>query len=409
MSYIVKMPKLGLEMEQGTILEWYVEPGDEVSEGDLLAEVESEKSIGEVDAREDGILRRVYIEEEESVPPGTPIGILAVSDEDITDLEAEAEAELDTEAAKVAPTESETADTGGETATTAETGTAGTATSETTASSTGDGETDEIKASPRAQKRAEELDVDLSTVEGTGFDGAITEDDIETAAEDAPSDGVEQEGVRGGATETPVRSRYRRVVDIADPEVATDLIETVEAVRAAFERDVTMTDVLLVVASATLTEHPVVNGTYVESTHQLQSTQDIALVTDVDNDPLGGVISDVESHSLSGLVEARQKIDSDKRDVETEDATFTLANTAETGTDRLLVNPPGVAALEVDSAGQRAVPDKEGVKLQPLVTASLTYNTRALGRSEALAFLDGFFQQAGRASELVLDSYRGTE
>ena len=46
MAYVVKMPKLGLEMEQGTILEWYAEEGNEIDEGDVLLEVESEKSIG---------------------------------------------------------------------------------------------------------------------------------------------------------------------------------------------------------------------------------------------------------------------------------------------------------------------------------------------------------------------------
>ncbi|MEF8974380.1 MAG: biotin/lipoyl-containing protein, partial [Haloarcula sp.] len=85
MSYIVKMPKLGLEMEQGTVLEWTVEQGDEVSEGEMIAEVESEKSIGEVEAREDGTLRRVYAEEGDAVPPGTPIGIFAAPDADIAD------------------------------------------------------------------------------------------------------------------------------------------------------------------------------------------------------------------------------------------------------------------------------------------------------------------------------------
>ena len=94
MGYVVRMPKLGLEMEQGTLLEWAVDRDQPVSEGDLVAEIESEKSIGEVDAREDGVLRRIYLEVGDAVPPGTPIGIVAAADADIADLEAEAEADL---------------------------------------------------------------------------------------------------------------------------------------------------------------------------------------------------------------------------------------------------------------------------------------------------------------------------
>jgi len=66
------MPKLGIEMEQGTLLEWAVTEGDPVSDGDLVAEIESEKSIGEIDAREDGVLRRTYLDVGDAVPPGTP-------------------------------------------------------------------------------------------------------------------------------------------------------------------------------------------------------------------------------------------------------------------------------------------------------------------------------------------------
>ncbi|WP_254611726.1 biotin/lipoyl-containing protein [Haloterrigena gelatinilytica] len=102
MGYVIKMPKLGLEMERGIVLEWTVDEGETVDEGDVLVEVESEKSIGEVDAREDGALRHVYVEEGEEVPPGTPIGILAAPDADISDLRADAEAELEAEAPEVA-------------------------------------------------------------------------------------------------------------------------------------------------------------------------------------------------------------------------------------------------------------------------------------------------------------------
>jgi pyruvate/2-oxoglutarate dehydrogenase complex dihydrolipoamide acyltransferase (E2) component len=80
MGYVVKMPKLGLEMESGVVLEWAVGVDDAVAEGEVIAEVESEKSIGEVEAREDGALRHVYVEEGGEVPPGTPIGIVAAPD-----------------------------------------------------------------------------------------------------------------------------------------------------------------------------------------------------------------------------------------------------------------------------------------------------------------------------------------
>jgi pyruvate dehydrogenase E2 component (dihydrolipoamide acetyltransferase) len=449
-AYIIKMPKLGLEMEQGTVLEWYVEPGDDVSEGDTLVEVESEKSIGEVDAREDGTLRQLYVGEQESVPPGTPIGILAAPEADISTLEADVEAELGddapevessggeagsaeatseagrdeagavddagespaaaAEAVKASPRARERADELGVDLTTVEgTGFDGAITEDdveaATESDDDDGATGAVKASPRARERADELGVDLTTVEGTGFEGAITEDDVEAVAEAGTQD---EGGVRWVGAEDRAVDRYRRVTTVADPAAGEALFETMDAVRAAFEERVTMTDVLLVVVSAALGAQPAMNGTYAESTHQIQKTQDVALVGSVDDDAVAGVVPGLAGLSLTEIVERRRSIDGDA-DAGAEGATFTLANAAETETEGRFINPPAVAALAVDPTSQRAIPDGDGVDLQPLVTLDLTYDTRALGVDDARAFLNTVCERAERASELVLQSYSGRE
>jgi len=408
-AYIIKMPKLGLEMEQGTVLEWYVGPGDDVAEGDTLVEVESEKSIGEVDAREDGTLRKLYLGEQESVPPGTPIGILAGAEADISALEAEVEAELGDDAPEIesgggeAGSAEAASEVGGN-----EAGAIDDAGGSGEAATTGDAPTattEAVKASPRARERADELGVDLTAVEGTGFEGAITEDDVEAAAESGTRS---ETGVRWVAAEDRAADRYQRVTAVADPAAGEALFETMDAVRAAFEERVTMTDVLLVVVSGALDAQPAMNGTYTESTHQVQETQDVALVGSVDDDAVAGVVPDLAGRSLTEVVERRQSVGGDA-DAGTERATFTLASAAETEVEGRLINPPAVAALTVDPTSQRAVPDGDGVDLQPLVTLALTYDTRAIGVDDARAFLDAVCERAERASELVLRSYSGTE
>jgi pyruvate dehydrogenase E2 component (dihydrolipoamide acetyltransferase) len=455
MATVVKMPKLGLEMEQGTVLEWFFGPGEAVAEGDTIAEVESEKSIGEVDARQDGVIRRVYVEEGDSVPPGTPIGILAGEDEDIADAEAEAEAELDApdaggDAASADPEPEPEPEPAPGAGAADDAGEAGEATSAGVAS--------EIKASPRAKQRAEELGVDLTTVEGTGPMDSITEADVEAAAEadDADAAGadagaasvkasprakqraeelgvdlttVEGTGPMDSITEADVEAaaesdgsdagdaasarrsgsdaagHYRRRTAVADPDAGGALLGATEAVRSAFEERVTVTDVLVVVVSAALAEHPVANGTYAESTHQVLPTHDIALATEGDDGLHTGVIEAADAKSLSGIVEAREALpdDDDRR------PTFTLADASDPDADGRLINPPGVAALTVDPTGRRAVPEGSGTDLQPLVTADLTYDARALGDADAEAFLEALFDAFGSASELVLESYRGVE
>jgi len=80
MGYVVRMPKLGLEMDRGTLIEWRIDAGESVNEGDVIADIESEKTSAEVDSREDGVLRKTYLEPGETVEPGDPIGIVATND-----------------------------------------------------------------------------------------------------------------------------------------------------------------------------------------------------------------------------------------------------------------------------------------------------------------------------------------
>jgi pyruvate dehydrogenase E2 component (dihydrolipoamide acetyltransferase) len=200
--------------------------------------------------------------------------------------------------------------------------------------------------------------------------------------------------------------RYDRVTAVAEPSAGEVLFETTEAVRTAFDQRVTMTDLLVVVAAAALGDAPALNGTYAESTHHVRADCHVALVGAADGRTVTGVIPDAADRSLGEVVEARGSIDGEDDGPR---ATFTLANAAETTDDGRLVNPPAVAALEVDPTGQRSVPDGDGVDLQPLVTAALTYDTRAVGRRDAEAFLERFFERVEGAPELVLGSYRGRE
>jgi pyruvate/2-oxoglutarate dehydrogenase complex dihydrolipoamide acyltransferase (E2) component len=391
MGYVVRMPKLGLEMEQGTLLEWAVDTGESVSEDDLVAEIESEKSIGEIDAREDGVLRRTYLDVGDAVPPGTPIGIVAAAEVDISDLESEAEAELEGDAEAEAGGEAEAAGTAEEP--TAES----TATAGPDAATSGD-TTDDVKASPRARKRAEELGVDLTTVEGTGPQDSITEDDVETAAESVADEAAEPASAPA-RVEPSLADRYRLETAVLDTDDADALLDAATAARDAVNEDASVTDIFLLVVSAALSACPRFNATYADATHQIHEGQHVAVV----GAEKTAVVAEADSRSLSAVIEARDGGEGD--DVPT--PTFTLSNAApsdEAAAGRV-VNPPAVAALAFDPVGQRATPTDDGVRLDRLVTLRLTYDTRAIDPTDARAFLDAVAEAAGRAPALVTESY----
>lgn len=83
MGYVIRMPKLGMAMEEGTVVEWEISEGDTVTPNERIAVIESEKTTADVDAREAGVLRRILVEVDGTVPPGEPIGIVAGPEEDL--------------------------------------------------------------------------------------------------------------------------------------------------------------------------------------------------------------------------------------------------------------------------------------------------------------------------------------
>jgi pyruvate dehydrogenase E2 component (dihydrolipoamide acetyltransferase) len=173
MATIVKMPKWGLTMTQGTIVDWLVEEGAEVSEGDMILTVETEKAVDDVGAPASGILYRIVAPAGSEVDVSGPVGLILAEGESLSDDEI---------ATLLAPEEKTPA-----AASSATTG----ATRERRAATRDSG--GRINASPAAKKLAGELGVDLADVDATGPGGRITSDDVQRAADDnidpSPSDG----------------------------------------------------------------------------------------------------------------------------------------------------------------------------------------------------------------------------
>lgn len=86
MAIIVKMPKLGSTMKEGTVEKWHKNEGDMVEEEEILFEVTTEKLSNEIEADTEGVLRKILVEEGETVACQTPIAIIADADEDISEL-----------------------------------------------------------------------------------------------------------------------------------------------------------------------------------------------------------------------------------------------------------------------------------------------------------------------------------
>ena len=182
MATILNMPKWGLSMKTGLIVEWLKKAGEPVKEGEPIVEIESEKATNEVDAPVTGIMRTIEIQEGDSAPVGAAIAVIALpgeelSDEQVTELLRE-DAEIKRQRAEKLTKQA------------APKAVATDATSRVVRAPTSAG--GRVNASPAARRLAQEFGVDLTHLAGTGPGGMIGREDVQRAADEAKA-GVSEE------------------------------------------------------------------------------------------------------------------------------------------------------------------------------------------------------------------------
>ncbi|MEO2072330.1 MAG: pyruvate dehydrogenase complex dihydrolipoamide acetyltransferase [Zunongwangia sp.] len=160
---IVKMPRLSDTMEEGTVASWLKKEGDKVSEGDILAEIETDKATMEFESFYEGTLLKIGIPEGETAPVDSLLAIIGPEGTDVSNVTG------DSTGKKAAPKKEEKSEAKEEKK--EET---------TTTSSDSSSEGGRIFASPLAKKMAEDKGIDLSKVEGSGENGRIVKKDIES-------------------------------------------------------------------------------------------------------------------------------------------------------------------------------------------------------------------------------------
>ncbi len=173
MATVIDMPKLSDTMTVGTLVKWLKNEGDPVENGDMIAEVETDKATMEVECFDDGILLKQYCQAGDEVPVGGAIAAVGEADETAPEPAASAPSEPAAPEAKASPTSAP------EPTPTAVAVTANIA-SETTNPSTPEAD-NRIRVSPLAKKIAAERGIDLSMLQGSGPGGRIVKADVEKA------------------------------------------------------------------------------------------------------------------------------------------------------------------------------------------------------------------------------------
>ena len=215
------LPDVGEGVAEGELLEWHVEPGDTVSEDQVVADVETDKAVVDVPSPVNGTVRELLAESGEVVPVGDVIITFDVEGEETepaAPAASEAEA-ADAEAAEAAATTE--ADAGG--AAEAGAGTGGdTAESEDATSASVNGQGGRVFAAPSARRLARELGVEIAAVDGSGPGGRVTEADVRTAADSGSDDTDEGAESDDGKQLKSAVSRIEDDGDSVDTEESSD-------------------------------------------------------------------------------------------------------------------------------------------------------------------------------------------
>jgi pyruvate dehydrogenase E2 component (dihydrolipoamide acetyltransferase) len=375
-----KLPSLGAEMDEGTLLAWKVKPGDGVHKGDVVAVVDTSKSAIDVEIWQEGTVYELMVDLHQKVPVGTVIARLLEPGETREHAEAEKRRLAAAAAARPAPAPSPLAP------------------APAVAIPAAEAEA-RRRVSPAARMRAERLGVDLARVTGTGPQGAVTIEDVETAAATKPSPADRALAMRAAIGAAMARSKR----EIPHYYLATD-ISLVRATRWLAARNegrpvterVLMAVPLLKAVALALRKFPELNGYYRDGAFVPGSGIHVGVAISLRQ---GGLIApairDVDMLSLDGLMKRLSDLVARARALtlkssEMTDATITVTNLGDQGVELVqgVIYPPQVAFVGFGKVSERPWVDNAHVMVAPVVTASLSADHRASDGHRGALFMN---------------------
>jgi pyruvate dehydrogenase E2 component (dihydrolipoamide acetyltransferase) len=356
------MPILGADMTAGTLVAWRKQPGDRVARGDIIAEVETEKGLIDVEVFVSGVLERILVEPGATVPTGTA---LAVIRED---------------APVVAPVPAATAPV---------------AAAVVSAPARGE----RVRVSPLARKLAATLGVDPTTLRGTGAGGAVTREDVERAAARGrepvavagppPAARPRMDVARMRATIAAAMARSKREIPhyyvghTIDLHRALGWLADENTRRPVPERLLAGVLLLRAVALA-LREVPELNAVWRAGQVEPRTEVNVGVAISLRG---GGLVApalhDADRRPLDELMRAFRDLvqrarSGGLRSSELSDATITVTSLGEQGVESVLgiVYPPQVAIVGFGRIAERPWVVDGAVVPRPVVTATLSADHR---------------------------------
>jgi pyruvate dehydrogenase E2 component (dihydrolipoamide acetyltransferase) len=395
MAEIVRMPRLSDTMTEGTVAKWHKKVGDAISEGDLLAEIETDKATMEFESFQEGVLLHIGVEESATAPVDC---ILAILGEEGEDVKAMIEADATPAAEEVK--EEETAAAPVKEAK-VEAPKAAPAPAPVVATKSAEGRT---KASPLARRLAEEKGVDITMIAGSGDGGRVVKRDVDNYQAPATNAVAYQESY----TEEPI-SQMRKVIArrLAESKfsaphfylsISVDMDNAMtarKAINALPDTKVSFNDLIVKASAMALREHPTVNSSWRGDVIRRNQHVNVGVAVAVEDGLLVPVVRYTDTKSLSdisGEVKGFAQGAKDKKlqPADWEGSTFTISNLGMFGIEEFtaIINTPDACILAV--GGIKQVPVVKDGQVVPgnVMKLSLSCDHRVVDGASGAAFLN---------------------
>ena len=413
----VTMPSMGADMTEGTIVKWLKAEGDQVGRGDKLAEVETDKTVVEMEAYAEGLLRKIVVSEGSLVQVGAVIAFIGEADDDIPEVAAAApaaEAAPEAPAATPAPAPTPAPEPVQQ---------AAPAPVAVPASQGG-----RIKASPIARKIAEEKGVDIAAITGTGPGGRITKSDVENFT---PSPGFAVSGGRSpvvlDGSDTPLSSMRQAIarVTVRSKTEAPHYYVTHEIDMSAamtFRRQlnealaeegdrVSVNDLILMALTKALIKYPKWNSFFDGDKLIGHPSINLGVAIALDEGLIVPAVIDIQNMSLVEISRAVRDLGKRARgdggnltQAELTQGTFGTSNLGMFGTDTFsaIIVPPNAGIVAVGTVKEKPVVHDGKVVVASMMNATISADHRVGDGAEAAVFLGEFQKNLENPARLML-------
>ncbi|MFI7482024.1 dihydrolipoamide acetyltransferase family protein [Kocuria sp. M1R5S2] len=427
MATIITMPAVVADATEAALQAWLVSVGDDITTGQPIAEIETEKATVELQAEASGTVGRLLVEPGTSVEVGEPIAVLVDAGEDEKAIDRELEASgtaTDSAAEQPVPQDTEAPATDRDTRDAAPDSTQG-------QPPEGPPEQTRVFSSPLARKLAKDLDVDVTRLSGSGPRGRILRRDVEAAARQQPAEAgpapaaagtgagpqaaAGPGGSRGeGAFEDVPLSRMRRAIARRLTESKTTVphfyvsvdveMDALLALRrqvneglAASGRKATVNDLVLKALAGALADVPEANASWQGESIRRYHSVDVSVAMATDDGLLTPVVRGLENLSIGTVCRLTADFKEQARtgrirQQDLDGGSFSLTNLGMYGTREFagILNPPQAGILAVGAAEQRPVVRDGELAVATVMSCTLSADHRVVDGAVAARLLAAF-------------------